>query len=560
MRTRASVLLAVSGPLFIVTFSAPSGAFAQNGGYTRFPAQSAQSCAMACTSDQMCASWSFGNNPRSFGQNETRNQSAPTSSGMCSFSSSSTQQNGPGIASGLPRRDRAVESMKALNSTQTSQIATNAPAYRSAPTMAGQENSGRTGWEVRPAPWLSNTPTAAAYQAPNVSQRQVQNQSRPPAQPQPQPQSYAPATVAVNTPRIEYEAAPAQSPSVNRPVILTPPPAPLSTPRVRTSYSGTAPSSVGQSTQSLPRPSQPMTQARPSSAASVSPGVPAQRVRPLTVPPPPPRTQEIPAQSQVIVALPRAASQQPSPAPRRAVTLPPPAPIAPVRAATVARAATATSTAIRTPIKPVPVATQAAVAPALVTPSQQGAPPRQEVAIVPSPTRAATRGPVRDPSNPESFRGADGMIDAAEMRRAQLIAAREQGTPAYSVQREWEAVAAEQQRAEAAGEVRVDPLAGTAPVPPPPETRGERRAREAAEAAEDAAALARAVANGETDSEESQRPATNQRTRAAPRPARQTSSATPTQPRQTAQSTSRRQRAAAPQAIDREPRLSGGPG
>jgi hypothetical protein len=144
------------------------------------------------------------------------------------------------------------------------------------------------------------------------------------------------------------------------------------------------------------------------------------------------------------------------------------------------------------------------------------------------------------------------MIDAAEMRRAQLNAAREQGTPAYSVQREWEAIESERQRAEAAGEVRVDPLAGSVPVPPPPETRAERRLREAEERAEKAAQeLEDARANGRSsDSAEEAPPATRntntRKARGVPRPRA---------PRAT-----RAGRPAPAQALDREPRLAGGPG
>jgi hypothetical protein len=52
-----------------------------------------------------------------------------------------------------------------------------------------------------------------------------------------------------------------------------------------------------------------------------------------------------------------------------------------------------------------------------------------------------------------SFRGADGMVDAAEMRRSQINSARATGQPTYAVQREWEAVEQERQRAVANGEV-----------------------------------------------------------------------------------------------------------
>lgn len=196
------------------------------------------------------------------------------------------------------------------------------------------------------------------------------------------------------------------------------------------------------------------------------------------------------------------------------------------------------------------------------------APPRQETASRPTTGRNAPRAPVLDPNDPESFRGADGMIDAAQMRRAQLNAAREQGVPAYSVQREWEAVAAERQRAEDAGEVRVDPLAGTVPVAPPPETRAQKRAREAEEAVV-AAEVARDATRANGDDPDQAAPVVEPRparrgARGTPRPkpTRQTSQsqvdqqvATTTPPRR-----ARTSRRAPPQALDREPRLSGGPG
>jgi hypothetical protein len=211
---------------------------------------------------------------------------------------------------------------------------------------------------------------------------------------------------------------------------------------------------------------------------------------------------------------------------------------------------------------------QIAPAPVAAAP-QAAAPPRQETAARPTTGRGAPRPPVRDASNPESFRGADGMIDAAEMRRAQLEAARAQGTPSYSVQREWEAVAAEQQRAEAAGEVRVDPLAGSAPVPLPPETRAERRAREAEEAAEDAAEARASGQEGDEEAAAARPPARG--ARGVPRtrtPPSDQSSETQEYERQVAAdrakaSAAPRRRAPSPAprpTLDREPRLSGGPG
>ena len=45
---------------FWLAFATASSSFAQNAAYSQFPAVSADTCATACRSDRMCASWSFG--------------------------------------------------------------------------------------------------------------------------------------------------------------------------------------------------------------------------------------------------------------------------------------------------------------------------------------------------------------------------------------------------------------------------------------------------------------------------------------------------------------------
>ncbi len=148
-----------------------------------------------------------------------------------------------------------------------------------------------------------------------------------------------------------------------------------------------------------------------------------------------------------------------------------------------------------------------------------------------------------------SFRGADGMVDAAAMRRSQINSARATGQPAYAVQREWEAVEAERQRAVANGEVRADPLAGTVPVPESPQPKSTR-ASPSFESTESQPPND----NGQTDSE-AQRPTSKAKgARGTPR-AEQSNQA-----RKSAMAEAARERARNPSFIDREPRLSGGPG
>jgi hypothetical protein len=527
--------------VFALVLGTATAALAQDGGYVRFISPSPQACAIACAGDQMCASWSFGTGARSYGQNQTRSEGA----GMCTFSGSSAIRNSVGTVSGLPRRE-SVSAPVPMMSTPPQPVAQSAPqqGYRSAP----QGTSGGSGWDVRPAPWLSG----AGGQAP------AQPQGYPAQRGQPQQIARdvppIPSATPSAAPRIEYDPQPSQAspPYARPPMMQAPAPTPMPAP---------APIYVP-----------------PVPAYSPPAPVYAPAPAPYRAAPPPPRTEEIP-QSMDPEAMAAPATRRPAPArgvPRNrtpapqaapAVALPPedngstasmdlptrapaaaPPSAAPPRRAAPARGSPRTS----------------ATAPLAAGPAA-AAPPRQETAARPTSGRGAPRPPVRDPSNPESFRGADGMIDAAEMRRAQLNAAREQGTPAYSVQREWEAVAAERQRAEDAGEVRVDPLAGTSPVAPPPETRAERRAREAEEtaaAAEEASAAARA--NGDDPEEAAPAPARRTPSRGArgtPRPKaapRQTSQNGDSQ--QVAESRSQSSRRAPPQALDREPRLSGGPG
>lgn len=570
MRLRTSAFTAAFWPNVILAASLGTSALAQNGGYVRFASPSPDACAVACANDRMCTSWSFGTVSRSYGQSQSP---APVSA-MCSFSGSSVVQSERGMISGLPRRDsRTVQtSQTASSQSQSNSRQSNVDTFQQqAPTqVVRQVSGGQTGWEVRPAPWLSPPPpyrqSAPTQSAPTQS---APTQSAPTQSAAPQswaPQSLIPSQEAITarrsegaTARIEYDTPAAPVPAQGRPIVLVPPiqslPVPAPIVGVRPSF-GAPNSTVVRPTQQMIRAAPVVQTPLPLPAIVPTPRAPAAQTRQLAIPEPPPGTRDMPVQPQVTATIPLPAQVQsprvpsvPPSAPTRSVpsspraNLPPPARAAVPRPAVSPQASSRAATQRSTP------AQSAAPAP---QESNAAAPPRQEVATVASPSRTSPRQPVRDPSNPESFRGADGMIDAAEMRRAQLNAAREQGTPAYSVQREWEAIEAERQRAAAAGEVRVDPLAGTTPVPPPPETRAERRAREAAEAAEDAAEQRAASGEDEDIAREAapQRPATSRRTRAAPRQTSANQASTPT--RQAA-------RRAPPQALDREPRLSGGP-
>ena len=411
--------------VFALVFGTATVALAQSGAYVRFASATPQNCAAACASDRMCASWSFGTSARSYGQN----QSLPENAGMCTLSGSSVVRNSPGIVSGLPQRAPvavpapiiiAPSNQNASNvQRQNTQIASGA--------VSSGISRGASGWDVRPAPWLSGQGSS-----PQQSPR-TEEPSGPPQILRPAPPVFVPPPVYV-------------------PPVVNVPPAAYVPPPI-----------------------------------SIAPSQPA-LVRPtprLAEPAPPPGTQEM--QSRVSNAPLPTPAQRPQPeVARNSVTLP-------------------------LSSRPTPAqATQSAPPPptvAPVVPASGAAPQRQEIAVRPTPGPTRTRAPVLDASNPESFRGADGMIDAAEMRRAQLNAAREQGTPVYSVQREWEAIETERQRALAAGEVRVDPLAGSAPVPPPPETRAQRRLREAEEAlldAEEARAAAQDRVQSSDTSEASQ--------------------------------------------------------
>jgi hypothetical protein len=98
----------------------------------------------------------------------------------------------------------------------------------------------------------------------------------------------------------------------------------------------------------------------------------------------------------------------------------------------------------------------------LVTPKADAPPPPQAPRAEPVRPSAIEPGAVEL----EAYRGADVMVDSAVMRRAQLNSAREHGQAAYAVQKESEAIEIDRQRA-ASTEANVkDPLAGTIPVSP----------------------------------------------------------------------------------------------
>lgn len=576
--------------VFAITCGTATFAVAQTSGYVSFGSPNAEACATACGSDALCASWVYGTRARSYGQYRSGGQNQ--SGGMCTFTTASTPQSSPGIVSGLPRRTtQTPQSFPAQSGSrgnmtvpsQTMPPQTMPPqTMQSAPRPTNQSNSG---WEVRPAPWLSRAPSQNFTPANSGLEPQTQPTRATPAMPSPVP---------FNAPRIDYD--PPRNPSTGGPVVLTPAPlvqAPqIQAPQIQAPQSPMPQTRLPQSQlapMATPQYAPPSVLQSPIPARPVA--VPPRSPNPaLIAPPPPPSTEPFPegavlvpdAQSPTSVRVPlptqrRAGSGVPRAAAPSAimgervddVNGPPqtaPVTIAPPRrtARGVPKAKASEPTRPPQPSAATPSNMEPAQTATQEQPPVIAAPPRQIPQVRPAPV-AQRRAPVRDPSNPESFRGPDGMIDAAEMRRAQLEAARAQGTPAYSVQREWEAVAAERQRAEDAGEVRVDPLAGTVPVPPPPETAAQRRAR-IAEEAEIAAEERRQSGEVEEDVE----PAARQ-TRSPTRGAR----GTPRQRAPRAQSTDTptaspigltqpptsrtRARAQPAQALDREPRLGGGP-
>lgn len=396
---------------FWLAFATASTSFAQNAAYSQFPAASANTCATACTSDRMCASWSFGGTVPMVESTSPRSRNMGPQPRMCALSKSMTPTRQLGFESGLPRRSGAL-------------------------TPGGRYADGPANYEVRPAPWLN---PAARLPQPALNYNQGAPIAPPPAMvPPPVPSAgrvdfmpaqpnVAPAAQftpsEVSAPRAGARGTPRQQPA-EQTARLTP-----------QSFSG----------------SRPMT-AAPSAVTTAPPSVPPMSYRPAPEP--------------------------------------------------------------------------------MVAPQQMHS--------------QATPQPATDLS---SFRGADGMVDAAAMRRSQINSARATGQPAYAVQREWEAVEAERQRAVANGEVRADPLAGTVPVLESPQPKSTRPSPNyeptESETPHD---------NGQTDSE-AKKPTTKAKgARGTPRAERSN------QTRKSGLADAARQRARNPSFIDREPRLSGGPG
>ena len=397
---------------FWLAFATASTSFAQNATYSQFPAASANTCATACTSDRMCASWSFGGTVPRVESTSRRSRNMGPQPRMCALSKSLTPVRQLGFESGLPRRSGAL-------------------------TPGGRYADGPANYEVRPAPWLD--PKARLPQ-PVLTY----NQGAPIAPPPAMVPASAPSAGRVDFMPAQPNAAPTTAQSA---------PAELSAPRA-----GARGTPRQQSAAEAARPapqsyfgSRPMNVA-PSAVATPTPSVPPMSYSPA----PEPMTAPQQMQSQV--------------APQQATDL-------------------------------------------------------------------------------SSFRGADGMVDAAAMRRSQINSARASGQPAYAIQREWEAVEAERQRAVAKGEVRADPLAGTVPVPESPQPKSTRSSQSfepnESEPPYD---------NGQPDSG-AQKPTSRAKgARGTPR-AEQSNQA-----RKSALADVARERARNPSFIDREPRLSGGPG
>ncbi|MFN5269341.1 MAG: hypothetical protein ACK5DN_04210 [Hyphomonadaceae bacterium] len=382
---------------FWLAFALAGPSFAQNAAYSKFPAATADTCATACTSDRMCASWSFGGTAPTVETSNRRKKDMAPPPRMCALSQSLTPVRQSGVESGLPRRSGVL-------------------------TPAGRYSDGPANYEVRTAPWLdprSRMPQPAP----------AHNQGAPIAQP------------AMISP------APAPAPSAGRVEFI--------------------PHSAGPAEISAPR--------------AGARGTPRSRREEVTF----------------------------APAPQSNFEAPRPAPAA------------------------TPSAPQMSYSPPPVPASQ----PMQPLSAPPQ------------ASDLSKFRGSDGMVDAAAMRRAQINSARATGQAAYAVQREWEAVEEERQRAAANGQVRADPLAGTVPVPEAPQPKSTRP-RPSYDAAEP---------NPSSDQGEAapaeQKPASKSKgARGTPRAEQTTRSS------QSTLAEAARARARNPSYIDREPRLSGGPG
>ncbi len=383
---------------FWLVFTAASTSFAPNVAYSQFPAASAETCATACSSDKMCASWSFGGAVRIVETTKSRRGNIGLPPGMCALSDSLTPARRSGFVSGLPRRSGAV-------------------------TPAGRFSDGPANYEVRPAPWLDS--------------------GAPPSQPAP----------AYN------QGAPIATPSA------MPPTRPESPARLDF------------------MPAQPIT----AQVLPVELGSPDTRARGT----PAIRAPEVPSPLQSGFVPPRPVVAAP-PNPRSMSHSPPPA-------------------------------------------------PKPTIALEPIQSQA-TPQPAADLSE---FRDANGMIDAAAMRRSQIISARATGQPAYAVQREWEAVEEARQRAAANGVVRADLLAGTVPVLDAPKTKSVR------------SMPSFPSAGSGTRSEDGPADQKAQKPAAGPKGARGTPQSN--QARQSALADDALEPAQNPSYIDREPRLSGGP-
>jgi hypothetical protein len=383
---------------FWLAFATASTSFAQNAAYSQFPTASADSCATACTSDRMCASWSFGGTVPMIETTSRRNKAMGAPPRMCALSKSLTPVRQSGFESGLPRRSGSL-------------------------TPTGRYADGPANYEVRPAPWLD--PTARMPQPASPY-----SQGAPIAESRPMP--LAPTS---NSSAGQVDFLPTQ------PNAAPPTPTVLSTER------------------------------------SGARGIP--RAWPSEVPPAP---------------VPQSSFATPNPVAAAPITQPP------------------------------------------------------------APTSAAISQPVLSQATPQQatdlskFRGADGMVDAAAMRRSQINSARATGQPAYAVQREWEAVEEERQRAAANGDVRADPLAGTVPVPEAPQPKSARSSSSYNPGESDP------ISDEEQAAPEVQKPSNKSKgARGMPR-AEQSNGV-----RQSAVNEGARKRGRKPSYIDREPRLSGGP-
>ncbi|MEN9873320.1 MAG: hypothetical protein RL186_217 [Pseudomonadota bacterium] len=234
-----------------------SAAFAQDSAMARFPSESAQACADACTREAMCAAWGFGAPPPAYGQRRPQPRIA---SGSCTFSTRSDARFPEATTSGRPRprsslaisegpppfQSQRPQTYGAANQTyrpygaapmaapNPQMMRPQAPSY-SPPAPPPQQTAmanpapyqrpytpavrppDPAPWAVRPAPWLNGG--GAGQRPAQVAQRQPA-MTPPPLAPNPTPlrsgsseQASEQAMAQQDQARIEFDGPPARGPT-----------------------------------------------------------------------------------------------------------------------------------------------------------------------------------------------------------------------------------------------------------------------------------------------------------------------------------------------------------